>query len=102
MKRSIPGVSGSSIEHEKAVDLTRLDTSRVSAEMDAWPAEQILAWAAHAGRATFSTGLGVEGCVLIHLIATERVPIDVVTLDTGLLFPQTYALWRTLEQRYGI
>ena len=30
------------------------------------------------------------------------MPIDLFTLDTGLLFDETYALWRQLEQRYGI
>ena len=28
---------------------------------------------------------------------TARLPIDIFTLDTGLLFPETYALWRALE-----
>jgi phosphoadenylyl-sulfate reductase (thioredoxin) len=28
--------------------------------------------------------------------------VDLLTLDTGLLFPETYALWRRLEQRYGL
>ena len=84
------------------MDLTTLDAPRAAADMDRWPAQQVLAWAARAGRATFSTGFGVEGCVLIHLIASDQLPIDVITLDTGLLFPETYTLWRTLEQRYGI
>ena len=28
--------------------------------------------------------------------------MDVFTLDTGLLFPETYALWRRLEERYSL
>jgi len=75
----------------------------VAAELEGASADQILAWAAGAGgRASFSTGFGVEGCVLVHLIASAHLPIDVFTLDTGLLFPETYALWQRLEQRYGI
>jgi phosphoadenosine phosphosulfate reductase len=68
------------------------------------PAGEILAWAAaHAGpRVTFATGFGAEGCVVIDLIATQRLPIDIFTLDTGLLFPETYALWRQLEAKYRI
>jgi phosphoadenylyl-sulfate reductase (thioredoxin) len=27
--------------------------------------------------------------------------VDVFTLDTGLFFPETYHLWRRLEERYG-
>ena len=79
-----------------------VDVASAASEMDAWPAGRILAWAAENGRATFSTGLGAEGCALIHLIASARLPIDIFTLDTGLLFPETYALWRTLERRYDI
>jgi sulfate adenylyltransferase len=68
------------------------------------PAEEILAWASarFGPRITFATGFGAEGCVLIDLIARHHLPIDIFTLDTGLLFPETYALWRRLEQRYGV
>lgn len=53
-------------------------------------------------RITFTTGFGAEGCVLIDLIARNKLPIDISTLDTGLLWPETYELWRKLEARYGI
>jgi thioredoxin-dependent adenylylsulfate APS reductase len=53
-------------------------------------------------RVTFATGFGLEGCVLIDIIARDRLPIDVFTLDTGLLFAETYELWRRLEERYGL
>ncbi len=55
-----------------------------------------------APRLTMATGFGVEGCILLDLIARDRLPVDVFTLDTGVLFPETYELWRTLERRYGI
>jgi phosphoadenosine phosphosulfate reductase len=62
------------------------------------PAE-ILAWAARTfgGKLGFSTGFGVEGCVLVDLIGRAGLAVDVFTLDTGLLFPETYDLWRRLE-----
>ena len=50
----------------------------------------------------FATGFGAEGCVLIDLVARHGLAIDLVTLDTGLLFDETYALWRRLEERYGV
>jgi phosphoadenylyl-sulfate reductase (thioredoxin) len=67
-------------------------------------AEDVLAWAAtrFAPRLTFATGFGVEGCVIIDLVGRHQLPIDLFTLDTGLLFPQTYGLWKRLEERYGI
>lgn len=67
-------------------------------------ARDLLRWAARrfGPRLAFATGFGAEGCVIIDLIARERLPVDIFTLDTGLLFPETYALWRQLETTYGI
>ena len=67
-------------------------------------AEEILVWAAakFAPRLAFATAFGLEGCVLLHIVATRKLPVDVFTLDTGLLFPETYELWKRLEATYGI
>lgn len=64
----------------------------------------ILQWAAgrFSPRLTFATGFGPEGCVLIDLIGKHQLPIDIFTLDTGLLFPETRELWTRLEKRYGL
>lgn len=71
--------------------------------LDRATALDILRWAsARYGRLTFATGFGAEGCVVIDLIARHALPIDLFTLDTGVLFPETYALWKQLEQRYGV
>jgi phosphoadenosine phosphosulfate reductase len=53
------------------------------------------------GRIVLSTGFGLEGQVLFHLIAENELDIDVITLDTGRLFPEAYALWAATERRYG-
>ncbi|MCQ8781971.1 phosphoadenylyl-sulfate reductase [Mangrovibrevibacter kandeliae] len=53
------------------------------------------------GRVVFTTSLGIEDQMLTHLIFANGLPIDVVTLDTGRLFPETYTLWRETEERYG-
>lgn len=64
---------------------------------------EILRWAStQSGKLAFATGFGAEGCVLIDLIARDSLPIEIFTLDTGLLFPETYELWHRLEARYGI
>ena len=61
-------------------------------DLEGRPAEQVLAWAAarYSPGIVFATGFGAEGCVLIDLIARHRLPIGIFTLDTGLLFPETY------------
>jgi phosphoadenosine phosphosulfate reductase len=75
-----------------------------AAQLEGQSAAEILAWSARqfAPDVAFGTGFGAEGCVLIHLIAEQGLPIQVFTLDTGLLFPETYDLWRRLEHRYGV
>jgi phosphoadenylyl-sulfate reductase (thioredoxin) len=67
------------------------------------PAAEILARAAcRWPDIRFGTGFGPEGCVLVDLIARHRLPVEVFTLDTGLLFPETYALWQRLQERYRL
>jgi phosphoadenosine phosphosulfate reductase len=53
------------------------------------------------GRVVFTTGFGLEGQVVLHHICEAGLDIDVVTLDTGRLFPETYATWAETERRYG-
>ncbi|WP_019994408.1 phosphoadenylyl-sulfate reductase [Aureimonas ureilytica] len=53
------------------------------------------------GRIVFTTSLGIEDQMLTHLIFREKLAIDVVTLDTGRLFPETYQLWQQTEETYG-
>jgi phosphoadenylyl-sulfate reductase (thioredoxin) len=79
--------------------------------LDAWaaaleplPAEEVLLQAAarFPRRLGFATGFGREGCVLVDLMARHGLDVDIFTLDTGVLFPETYALWKELEDRYGV
>lgn len=55
-----------------------------------------------AGPVIFTTSFGLEDQVLTHLIATARLPVSIVTLDTGRLFPEVYALWQETEERYRL
>ena len=82
--------------------MTALDLTLAAHEMETWSPEEILAWTGRFSRVAFATGFGAEGCVLIDMAARWRLPIEFFTLDTGLLFPETYDLWRRLEQRYEI
>ncbi len=53
------------------------------------------------GAIVFTHGFGVEGQLIFHWICEHELDIDVVTLDTGRLFPETYELWAETERRYG-
>jgi phosphoadenylyl-sulfate reductase (thioredoxin) len=80
------------------------DTATLARELEGRSPAEILRWASQrfGNKLTFATGFGAEGCVIIDLIARHDLPIDLFTLDTGLLFPETYALWRQLESHYGV
>jgi phosphoadenosine phosphosulfate reductase len=53
------------------------------------------------GAIVFTHGFGIEGQLIFHWICERDLDIDVATLDTGRLFPETYALWAETERRYG-
>lgn len=54
------------------------------------------------GRAVFTTSLGIEDQVITAAIGTNRLDIDVATLETGRLFNETVALIDETEETYGI
>jgi phosphoadenosine phosphosulfate reductase len=53
------------------------------------------------GRLVFTTSFGLEDQAISHAIFAQDLAIDVVTLDTGRLFPETHQVWAETEQRYG-
>ncbi len=57
--------------------------------------------AAIGGRLVFTTSFGLEDQAVGHAILSQDLDIDLVTLDTGRLFPETHDVWAETEQRYG-
>jgi phosphoadenosine phosphosulfate reductase len=53
------------------------------------------------GRIVFTTSFGLEDQVVLHHLCAAGLSVDIVTLDTGRLFPETYATWEETERRYG-
>jgi phosphoadenosine phosphosulfate reductase len=51
--------------------------------------------------AAFSTSLSEEDQLITHYIFANNLPIRVFTLDTGRLFPETYAVLASTIERYG-
>lgn len=88
----------------RAARPSREELAALSQQLEGKSAEDILEWAGghYPGRVTFASGFGMEGCVIIDMIARHRLPVDLFTLDTGLLFPETYDLWKRLESKYGV
>jgi phosphoadenosine phosphosulfate reductase len=52
------------------------------------------------GKIVFTTSFGIEDQAITHTIFEQALEIEVVTLDTGRLFPETYQLWTQTERRY--
>ena len=53
------------------------------------------------GRIVFTTSFGLEDQAILHMISKAALDIEVVTIDTGRLFPQTYDLWAESERHFG-
>ena len=50
--------------------------------------------------AVFSSSLGIEDQVITDQIFSKNLKIEIFTLDTGRLFPQTYSLLVTIKEKY--
>ncbi len=85
---------------DRAVDSAGL-AERLAATLDL--ADRIRSIAAGVpGRVAFSTSLGIEDQAIVHAIAKSGAGIDVFTLDTGRLFPETIDTLVETEQCFGI
>ena len=86
---------------------TATGTARALALAAALPAldlfERLAAIRAHLpGRIVFTTSFGLEDQAITpcHFFC-DALAIDVATLDTGRLFPETHEVWAETERRYG-
>lgn len=72
--------------------------------LDGKPAEVILDYMfnSYGGKTGFSTSLGVEDQVIVHMLNAINKDAYVFTLDTGRLFPETYDLLDITTKRYDI
>jgi phosphoadenosine phosphosulfate reductase len=61
----------------------------------------VTARASVAGRVVFTTSFGLEDQAIAHAIFSQKLAIEVATLDTGRLFPETLDVWAATERRYG-
>jgi phosphoadenosine phosphosulfate reductase len=89
-----------SIEQQEGAEGAAVWLAGQLAEADG-PAERLRLLADRVAGAVFTTSFGIEDQLLTHHIFSQRLPIRVVTLDTGRLFPSTYQLWQETEERYG-
>lgn len=64
----------------------------------------ILAWAAEtfADNLVIVTSFQPTGIVTLNMLHELGLDVEVITLDTGLLFPETYELIDTVERRFDL
>jgi phosphoadenosine phosphosulfate reductase len=78
------------IKFERLIDNANpVQTLSVIAE--AWPRQVVL-----------STSFSAEDQVITHMVIDHHIPIDLFTLDTGRLFPETYSTWTATLEKYGV
>ena len=83
--------------------LTARDVSVLNEQFEHQNPEDILAWAwtRFGERAAIGTSFQGSGLVMMHLAKLAGLNFPVFTLDTGLLFPETLALHKRLEDFFG-
>ncbi|HPR82899.1 MAG TPA: phosphoadenylyl-sulfate reductase [Pontiellaceae bacterium] len=75
----------------------------IQSELDGLNPLQILQWVEKTvDQPVFASSLGQEDQVILHLIASNRLAVPVITLDTGRLFPEAYDLIAENESRFGV
>ena len=81
-----------------------MTTEQMRVELEDKDPETVIrrAWETFGDALVFATSLAAEDQVITDIIARNSWPIPFVTLDTGRLFPETYALLAETEKRYGI
>ncbi len=84
--------------------LSRADVEQLADEFETRSAQDLLAWAVDRfeGRIMLTCSWQMQSSVLIAMLHEIGASIRVVELDTGLLFPETYATRERLVERYDL
>jgi phosphoadenosine phosphosulfate reductase len=78
--------------------------ARALPDLERLSAEEVLAHAVerHHPRLALAGSFQKEESVLLDMLLAIEPQARVFTIDTGVLFPETYATWRELERRFGV
>ena len=73
-------------------------------DFESMPAEDLLRWGygEFGKRMCLTCSWQRQSSVLVHMVSELGLEIDVVELDTQVLFPETYATRDELVERYGL
>ncbi|MBC7784872.1 MAG: phosphoadenylyl-sulfate reductase [Burkholderiales bacterium] len=81
-----------------------IDLPEVNLLLEERTPPQIAAWAAaqFGGDLVMSSSFGAESAVLLHMAIQNSPRIRVIMVDTGYLFPETYAFMESLRKRFDL
>jgi phosphoadenosine phosphosulfate reductase len=84
--------------------LVQADLADLNASMESRTPQELLAWA----QATFGTRVAIlsalqrAGCTVCHMASAAKVDLDVLFVDTGVLFPETLQTRDRIAAEYGL
>jgi phosophoadenylyl-sulfate reductase (thioredoxin)/thioredoxin-dependent adenylylsulfate APS reductase len=83
--------------------LTTIELTELNTQAENLRVEQIieLVLSMVGGNIIFTTSFGAEDQVLTHILAENKLPVDIITLDTGRLFNETLETFEKTIVRYG-
>ena len=86
------------------LSLSRADVEALADEFEPRSAQELLAWAVERfdGRIVLTCSWQHQSSILVDMLWRLGAKIRIVELDTGLLFPETYATRDRLIERYGL
>jgi len=72
-------------------------------DVEEWPAERVVGWLLEQfpGKVALACSFQKEETILLDLLFALDPKARVFAIDTHHLFPETYAYWRDVEERYG-
>ena len=84
--------------------LGRAERLRPVEDLEQLSAQEVLEFAVEGyhPRLVMACSFQKEESVLIDMLMEIEPEARVFTIDTGVLFPETYEVWRQVEQRYGL
>jgi phosphoadenosine phosphosulfate reductase len=77
---------------------------QLPSDVESLSAQEIVAWTVEqfGGRVALACSFQKEETVLLDMLFAVEPKARVFAIDTHYLFPETYAYWRDVEQRYGV
>jgi phosphoadenosine phosphosulfate reductase len=77
---------------------------QLPSDVESLSAQEVVAWTVEQfrGKVALACSFQKEETVLLDMLFAVEPKARVFAIDTHYLFPETYAHWREVEQRYGI